>query len=136
MRMVAIAMACLLVTSCAYRIQRRIVPTLAQIDRTAAYLKVHMRNGDVYVLDSWALDPSGTELVGHGEYRGPDRSARGGIMPYRIALGEVAVCETNTKPISPADVPMEILTGVSLVLSVLGIAYVAAFLDFAFTSNT
>src|SRR5215468_9602076 len=70
---IAIVTACLLVNACVYRIDRTVVPTVDQVRRDAKYLKVHMRDGDVYVLDTWSLDPSGAELVGTGEHRGSDR---------------------------------------------------------------
>lgn len=114
---VAIVTACLLVNACVYRIDRTVVPTFAQVGRDAKYLKVHMRDGDVYVLDTWSLDPSGAELVGTGEHRGPDRGLRTEPAPYRIKLGEVAVYETDVKSRSPGNVPMTILTAASAALS-------------------
>jgi len=110
------------------RIERRTGPTLASVDPSAKLLKVHMRNGDVYLLYSWTLD--GTQLIGRGEHRGPDR-ARIPVTKvlFRLESNEIALYETDTKIKSPVGIGMKLFTTASLILSVVTITMAVNFVS-------
>jgi hypothetical protein len=123
----ALIILCLL-ASCTvpYRIDRRTGPTLQSVDPSAKLLKVHMRNGDVYLLYSWTID--GAQLIGRGEHRGPDRVRLPVETIYQLALDDIAIYETDTKIASPVGTGMKILAVTSGVLSVVITAVVTAYL--------
>jgi hypothetical protein len=127
-RLVAVG-ACALVMSCGtVRLERKVGPTLQDVDATAPYLKVHLRNGDVYVLSRWTLDGPPRTITGTGEHWGPDRTLRdAGATRHRIELRDVAVFETNTPYASPMNRRMRVLTGVSVTLTVIVAAVLAVF---------
>lgn len=38
------------------RIERRVGPRLDTVDLKAPFLKLHLRNGDLYVLEAWTIE--------------------------------------------------------------------------------
>ncbi len=103
--------------SCTPRIQRKVGATIETVDLEAAFLKVHLRSGDVYVLSKWIIDEKERVLVGTGERQGPDRSpgVRGN---YKIRFDEVALYETNTVGNSPVVTALAVVTGISVAISI------------------
>ncbi len=129
-RLVALC-ACTLVISCgggATRLERKVGPRISDVDATAPYLKLHLRDGEVYVLSRWTMEGSTGTIAGFGGRWGQDRTRRDAAdMTYRIELREVALFETNTPYSSPVNRRMGILTGVSVALSVVVVALFLAF---------
>ena len=103
----------LLTATCVHRLERRTGPSLATIDQRAPYLKVHMQDGGVYILTAWKVDEAAQVLVGTGQRLGFDRE-RIAAGDQRIALGEVALYETNTISSSPLIAGLAVVTAVSL----------------------
>ncbi len=93
------------------------------VDKEAPFLKCHMNDGSLYVLQSWSLDSPSQTIGGSGihytMYRVP--IDRGG---YRIRLEDVALLETNyPEQFTNEGIPvMAVLTGASLVVTGLCLA--------------
>lgn len=103
--------------ACVSRLARTVTPTLATVDHKAPYLKVHMKNGDLFVLSAWQADDARRLVTGQGELQGTDRRVvRTG--PQQIAMADVALYETNTIVTSPSVAAMAVVTGASIVVSV------------------
>ena len=85
---------------------------LKTLDRRSPYLKVHMKDGDLYVLSKWRVDDAAREVSGDGERFGVSREivASG---TFRIAIDEIALLETNVLQQSRAAVALAVITGVS-----------------------
>ncbi|MEO8707364.1 MAG: hypothetical protein ABI867_45470 [Kofleriaceae bacterium] len=111
-------LACTLaLAACVSRIERKVGTTLETVDMKAPYLKVHMRNGDLYVLERWTIDEPSQSVTGSGELTGSDRTT---IVKqsFRIRFRDVALYETNTVITSPAVAAMAVITGLSVAVSV------------------
>jgi hypothetical protein len=106
-----------LATACVHRIERKVGTTLETVDMRAPYLKVHMRNGDLYVLAKWTIEESTRSVVGTGRKLGPDRVPAPTAV-HRVAMADVALYETNTIVTSPGVASMSVLTGLSVVASI------------------
>jgi hypothetical protein len=104
-----------------HHLERKTSPTLATVDQKAPFLKAHMKDGDVYVLDRWTAHDRDGYLEGDGNWLGADRHVAG-KGHFRIAFAEVAIYETNTIIESKQIASVAILTGLSLVGSALCIA--------------
>jgi hypothetical protein len=104
--------------ACSQRIQR----TLTTPDRAASlneesfYLKVHMRNGDVYVLSDWKVDEARRMVLGVGEHY-DSRRALLAVTTHEVPLADVALFETNVQRTSPAVAALAVITGLSAALT-------------------
>lgn len=116
MRVVWIAVACQL--ACVTNLERKVGPTLATVDHESPYLKVHMRDGGLYVLADWTVVEAQREVVGRGDKLGPDRKPLGPSGEQVIRLDDVALFESNTTHLSPSVAAMAIITGASVALTV------------------
>ncbi|MBP9203432.1 MAG: hypothetical protein KBG28_05665 [Kofleriaceae bacterium] len=104
-------------SGCIKRIKRSVSTQLATVDKQAAFLKAHMRDGEVYVLRSWKVGQPPTTLTGTGERLGADRTSLG-QGTFTLALADVALFESNVVETSPAVAALTIITGISLVVTV------------------
>jgi hypothetical protein len=121
------ALALVLMTSCSrtvYEAHFAAPAQLAKISEAAArapFIKCHMADGRVYVLQQWSIE-EGTGLVeGMGLEYDADRNAKGGIHRQSLKLTDIALIETN-RPYSVdvgtgSIVALAIGTGVSLGVS-------------------
>ena len=111
----------LAIPACVYppRIDRRLVPPdqAGALDRQAPFLKAHLRDGRVYVLDKWAVDEGGGTVTGEGELQGPDRRPRQ-YGAFTVPIASVALFETNRVPDSPSVQDRAVITGVSAAVTV------------------
>lgn len=74
--------------------ERRSGPRFADIDAQATVIKLHLPNGEAYVLSSWRIDSARRSIVGTGEMLAPTRaSLRRGV--FEIPLSSVAMFESN-----------------------------------------
>ncbi len=62
---------------------------------SAPFLKCHMKNGDVVVLDRWTIDDAAGYASGHGVRYDMDRLQVGAAGPQAVRLADVALFETN-----------------------------------------
>lgn len=109
----------LALASCANRQERALtLPAHARaLDRRSEYLKAHLRDGHVYILQKWRVDPAGETLTGTGEHQDERRhTLESGV--FQIPISSVALFETNVVSTSPAIAAMAVVTGVSAVLTV------------------
>lgn len=116
-KLVAVVAALAIVTpGCVRRIERKVGPTLKTVDEKAPYLKVHMRDGALYVLSDWMVEESAQEIVGVGDKFRADRSLeRAGT--FRIGMRDVGMYETNTIITSPGVAALAVVTGLSLLIT-------------------
>ena len=101
---------------CPNRLERKTGSTLASIDHNAPYLKVHMRDGDLYVLSAWQIDGAAQQVTGTGQLIGADRRVVSSAS-YHVPFDQVALYETNTIVTSPTVAAMALVTGASLVVT-------------------
>ena len=82
------------------------------LDRRSPYLKVHARNGHLYVLTAWTVEESSGTISGDGEHLDVARQplSRG---RFTLALPDVALVETNVVQRSPAVAALAVITGIS-----------------------
>ena len=99
--------------ACVHRLQRTLSTTPPTVDQHPAFLKVHMRDGDLYDLSTWHIDDRTGVLYGMGDHYGIDR-VRTSTGPVTIQLRDVALYETNTIVTSPWVTGLAILTGVTI----------------------
>jgi hypothetical protein len=126
----------LLIIGC---INKKISRELKQVEEISGknkdgkYLKVHLKNGELYVLHSWEVDRENKLISGHGNHlnsnriiidsRGSDRSNRktfsSSAPKYQIPFPDVAIVESNDKGNNPG-VPAMIVAGlVTLPISII-----------------
>lgn len=100
---------------CVERIRRKVSSELKTVDQKAAFLKVHMRNGDVYVLRRWRVNAA--TLSGFGQHQGVDRRTSP-EQAYELPMDDIALFETNVVETSPALAALAVIGTVSVVVSV------------------
>ncbi|HET6149785.1 MAG TPA: hypothetical protein VFH68_19760 [Polyangia bacterium] len=98
-------------------LQRQLVdtPIAAAVDARSKYLKVHTRDGHLYVLTDWKLDDPHTLITGSGRLMDVNRY-QGPPAKHQIQYAQVALLETNVQ-LSGQLVGMSVLTGASLVVT-------------------
>lgn len=104
-------------TACVHHIERTVAPDLTTVDHKAAFLKVHMKSGELYVLSEWRADELNRRVAGRGDLLGIDRAVvRSGR--HDVAMADVALYETNAIVVSPSIAAMALITGASVALTV------------------
>jgi len=99
--------------------------------RSSAVLKVHLRNGELAVLDSWriASSPPGEvaadTLIGAGTRYDPARRPLG-AGEMRIPSSQIVLIETNRTDFSPGRTLGSVLLGVGVVAVAVGVAFLIA----------
>jgi hypothetical protein len=107
----------LALAGCPQRIERKVGRRLETVDLKAPFLKAHMKNGDVFVLERWQIDEAKRAITGPGEQYGPDRSLiRRGT--FTVLYAEVALYESNTISTSPGVAALSVITGLSAVVTI------------------
>jgi hypothetical protein len=118
-RGIASALLSLVLLSCHSRQERALtLPAQARaLDRRSEYLKAHMRDGHVYILQDWRVDAAGTLVTGTGEHQDSARRTveRG---TYQIQVSQVALFETNVISTSPSVSALAVVTGISTAVTV------------------
>jgi hypothetical protein len=116
---------CLLIQGgCSVKVLNR---RLVEPDKTkhlyskSQYLKVHMLNGQVYILTDWSVDEDTRYVLGTGKLLDINREVIGDDH-YSISIDSVAIFETNTVQTSPSVGGMAVLTGASLAVTIYCIA--------------
>jgi hypothetical protein len=104
-----------------YRAEFKRPAEVARIDKEAPFLKCHMQDGTVYVLQHWRADGTAPDgwVVGSGVHYDVGRALID-RRDYRIAQADVVLFETNDPESLDATgiVVLSIMTAASLVLSV------------------
>jgi hypothetical protein len=111
--------AALLLAACARVVERRLLqPTqLEVIDRQSEHLKVHLRNGDLCILQHWDVSQQARKIVGTGTRFDPARHeiARGQLA---VPLDSVVLLETNVVHAAPQATVLAALTVVTAAVAV------------------
>lgn len=113
-----IVVVALLQPACARHVRRTLEPPQAAttLDRRSAFLKIHLRDGRLYVLQEWAVDGAARTVSGTGHLYGADRAALDSLTArsYVVSLDSVALFETNvvtSSPSVPAFAALTVITG-------------------------
>lgn len=103
-----------IVVGCVYRMHRAVAPTdaLHTVDREAPFLKVHMRDGSLYVLSSWAEEEGESRVTGSGTHYGADRQVLE-EGTFSVPVDSVALFETNVARPSPNVAALGVITGIT-----------------------
>lgn len=94
---------------CARRPVRKLVEpaSAAALDRDSKYLKIHLKNGGLYVLSDWRYRSSAQLISGLGTRYDTDRKVVDSGR-FEVALSEVALMETNVLETSETYIPLTI----------------------------
>ena len=94
---------------------------VSTVDRRSPYLKVHAKDGALYVLSEWRIDEAGRQISGRGERLNLAREsiAEG---PLTVSLDDVALIETNVVHRSPGIAALAVVTGISAAVTAFCIA--------------
>ena len=109
----------LLATACVQRLHRTVASpdALSTVDRAAPFLKVHMHDGTLYVLSTWASNDAKGLVTGSGTHYGVDRQVIG-EGAVSLALRDIALFETNVARPSPSVAALAVITGISAAVTV------------------
>ncbi|MEP7326394.1 MAG: hypothetical protein ABI836_10635 [Gemmatimonadota bacterium] len=113
-----------LLLACGTRNQERrlVAPEQATtLDHQSPWLKVHMRNGDLYVLSQWRSDSISGTVTGNGQHLDHNRVVQTD-GPQQVAMDSVALLETNVLHRSPGIAAMAVMTGISAAVTVVCLA--------------
>ena len=116
----------LLTTACTHKVVRSIVPaenvsSLRKNADESSFLKVHMKNGEVYVLQPWSANETTRIVSGKGQVVDASRAS---AIPgeFQIPLDSVAMFETNNRKPSPSVGVLSVITGISAAVTIVCIA--------------
>ena len=108
------ALSVLVAMGCVQRLHRQVLTpdALATVDRKAPFLKIHMRDGSLFVLSPWEADEAGHRVSGTGQHYAASREVLGhGI--FSLSLDSVALFETNVARPSPSVALLSVITGIT-----------------------
>ena len=104
-----------LVTSCGvHRLERTLVTPAgaSTLDRKSPFLKVHLKNGQLYVLGSWSVDSAQRVVAGNGDLLDWNRLVVASGT-YRLPLDSVALFETNVVSQSRSATALTVMAGIT-----------------------
>jgi len=115
---IAVVLLVVLALACTKQVKRVVAPSAAGVDRESAFIKAHMRDGGVYILGHWRVDPSGLYLVGDGTQLDASRvEVKRGW--FTVPVADVALFESNVVQNSNSIIGMTLVTGASAALTVI-----------------
>ena len=114
----ALAVGLTALSGCPKKLERSLVaPEQAHtLDHDSPYLKVHMRDGGLYVLTEWSVDEGRRLVTGAGD-RFDARRAVIASGPMAVPIRDVVLFETNVVRRSGVVGAMAVVTGVSLAVT-------------------
>ncbi len=103
--------------------KRTLIPPerASNLDRKAKYLQAHMLDGDVYILADWEVQAETAMVIGNGRHLDWNRELIDSGA-FAISIDSVAIFETNVPRVSPALIPMTIVTVASVAITIVCIA--------------
>ncbi|HUS69099.1 MAG TPA: hypothetical protein VMZ28_31395 [Kofleriaceae bacterium] len=109
----------LVVSGCAKQLERKLVkPEQVQtLDHESPYLKVHMKDGGLYVLSEWSVDEARGVVIGVGD-RFDARREVVSTGTAEVAVADVALFETNVVVTSDVMGAVAVVAGISLAVTV------------------
>lgn len=86
---------------------------IENLDKKSAYLKAHMKNGDLYILSEWSANEKENSVSGYGRWLNPNREL---IKEehFLLSIDSVALFETNVIQQSGSVAALSIMTGITL----------------------
>src|SRR5437870_2423559 len=81
------------------------------------YLKVHMKNGDLYAFKSWNTDETRSTIAGLATWYNASRDSLGKDQ-YAVSLDSVALLETNVIKNSGHAVAITVFTGITAAVTI------------------
>jgi hypothetical protein len=88
------------------------------LDNRSPYLKVHMKDGGLYLLSQWQVDELKRQVSGEGDRLGLARQKMESGS-FAVALADVALLETNVLQRSPSATALAVITGISVTMTAL-----------------
>lgn len=113
-----------LLSSCAVYTQKRelVEPTdSSSLNKDSEYLKAHVYNGGVYILNAWEVNSEEKTIIGAGVLLNQNREVIG-RGSFEVPLDSVAIFETNVNKLSGSVIAMSVITGASVALTIYCIA--------------
>ena len=108
--------------ACARVVDRKLhtPDAVGQLDPDSRFLKIHMRDGRLYVLSDWFISPNAhaATVKGNGVLYGTDRDTLG-IGSFAVRTDSVSLFETNVVHVSPAIAPLAVVSIGSIILSII-----------------
>lgn len=100
------------------RLERSLTPPeqAKTVDQRSPFLKVHMKDGELYLLTNWRIDEPTRRVFGEGERLGLDRKTIERDT-FAISIDDVALFETNVIQRSPAVTALAVITGISVAVT-------------------
>ncbi|HET6348762.1 MAG TPA: hypothetical protein VFH88_06720 [Candidatus Krumholzibacteria bacterium] len=86
--------------------------------KDSPFLKVHMRNGDLFVLDEWRFDETHSSVLGIGAHYDAWRDPVGAGGNQSVPVDSVALFETNRLVLSGAAVGLTVMMGVTVGIAI------------------
>lgn len=118
-RPVAVVSVGILLFSCTVPVRQRSFTTVpATVNRSAHYLKAHLRNGDLYLLSDWKIDAAEKNVTGTGDHYDANR----GVIDHgtlTLPIDSVALFETNVVSKSKRVAALSVMTGVTAAVTAL-----------------
>lgn len=93
----------------------------ATLEPESRFLKAHMRDGRLYVLHEWSVEPGGAGIQGTGDLLDANRRLLE-TRTFRLAADSIALLETNVVTTSAAVPVMVVLSAGSAFISLLCIS--------------
>ena len=107
-----------LAAGCARKLTRTFVPPdrTATLDARSPFLKAHMADGTVYVLNRWAVDTTDQRVRGTGHHLGLNREPIDSGT-FRLATDSVVLFETNVEESTGAATAITVMAGVTALVA-------------------
>ena len=105
--------------ACAKRLNRRMTApgSISTVDRQAPFLKVHMRDGSLFVLSPWSSNDAERRVSGTGAHYGVARDVLQ-TGEFSVSLDSVAIVETNVARPSPVVAGLAVITGITAAVAI------------------
>jgi hypothetical protein len=101
------------VASCNGKIHRELyeVEEMKSIHPSQKYLKIHMHNGHLFVLNNWLVDEEANNIIGWGKHLNPTRKeienrSKAKDDYFEIGFSDILILETNDKGTNPGVATM------------------------------
>jgi len=108
------------IAACARVVTRQLVPPeqAATLDHKSPFLKAHLRNGYVYVLQQWSWSDSSRTVSGFGTLYDTDRHPVGPATNVTLPRDSAALFETNVSHLSGSAVALTVMAGVTAAVAI------------------
>jgi hypothetical protein len=109
--------------ACARRMYREVTPPqeYQTVDHESPFLKAHMRDGRLFLLNNWSIDSVGDAVTGSGNLYDANRAVID-TGTYRLKVDSVALFETNVVRPSASVAALSVVTGLSAGVTVFCLA--------------